>query len=75
VTALKVEFYDKKDEKLGEVAGESLQDDTKGKWKKVSVKGVAPQGTAELRVVIIAGDNPDGASLVDRIFWDDIDLK
>jgi hypothetical protein len=72
-TFMKVEFYDASDNCIGTAEGERRRTDPAGKWVQDSMKGVTPSGTAAIRFVILAGDNTEGATIVDRIFWDNAD--
>lgn len=70
-TFLKVEFFDEAGEHIAAVEGEWFRNDTKGQWVESTVKGSTPAGTKEVRFVIIAGDNSEGAEVKNRIYWDD----
>ena len=74
-TFIKAEFYDGNDQMLGMAEGERRREDTKGRWVKESLKGTTPPGTSAVRFILIAGDNAGGEPLVDRIFWDDVDVS
>ena len=73
-TSLKVEFYDGRDNKIGEKAGSLRTESTRGRWIADALRGVTPEGTESIKCVIIAGHCPDGPPVVDQIFWDDVDL-
>jgi hypothetical protein len=73
-TFLKVEFYDGSDQLIESLEGDKLRMDTKGKWVQAVVNGQTPAGTQSARFVVIAGDNAGNEALVDRIFWDDVDV-
>ena len=72
-TFMKTEFFDASDNKLGESVGEPHRADTRGEWIRDTMRGKTPPGTASVRFVLIAGNNPDGPTLYNRIYWDDAD--
>ncbi len=74
-TFLKVEFFDGLDQKLGEAESEHRMLDTKKSWVRNELKGKTPPKTAALRVVVVAGSNPDGQPLLNRIYWDEVEVK
>ena len=74
VTFLKIEFYDESDQVIEAVEGHNLRVDTQGQWVETAMRGQTPAGTRSVRFVVIAGDNAGNEALVDRIFWDDVDV-
>lgn len=73
-TFMKVEFFDAKDNKISDISGEGRKADTAGRWILDTLRGTTPPETASLRVVLIAGENPDGPAVENRIYWDDASL-
>ncbi|MBN1268528.1 MAG: hypothetical protein JXB04_02995 [Kiritimatiellae bacterium] len=72
-TFMKTEFFDAEDKHLGDVSGTQHRDDTGGQWVLDTLRGTTPPGTASIRFVLIAGNNPDGETIQNRIYWDDAD--
>jgi hypothetical protein len=72
---LKVEFYDDADQLISSIEGEWHRSDTKGQWLENTMKGTTPAGTKEVRFVIIAGDNSEGAEIKNRIYWDNTEAQ
>lgn len=70
-TFMKAEFLDGMDNKLGEISGAPKTQDTQGNWVMDSLRGQTPAHTRSIRFVLIAGHNPDGESVINRIYWDD----
>lgn len=74
-TFMKVEFYDGNDGFIGMKEGERRREDTRGRWMEDTLAGKTPPGTAYIRFILIAGDNAGNENLLDRVFWDDVEVS
>ncbi|MFH0953805.1 MAG: hypothetical protein V1873_05710 [Verrucomicrobiota bacterium] len=72
-TFMKAEFYDGSDGMISYIEGERRREQTSGQWVRDTLKGTTPDGTASIRIILIAGSNKGGTNLVNRIYWDDCD--